>query len=87
MRLTCGPLGTVPSELFRTPVRHTGNSLSFNFAVIPGAALALCIATVSPRTADCTNVGYHLSTSAVLILIGLLLICKTKDGDLVSSKV
>ena len=45
MGLTYGPLGTVLSELFPTPVRYTGSSLAFNFAGILGASLAPYIAT------------------------------------------
>src|SRR5260370_2187064 len=45
MGLTYGPLGTVLSELFPTPVRYTGSSLSFNFPGILGASLAPSIAT------------------------------------------
>ena len=45
MGLTYGPLGTVISELFPTPVRYSGSSLAFNFAGILGASLAPYIAT------------------------------------------
>ena len=45
MGLVYGPLGTVLSELFPTPVRYTGSSLTFNFAGIFGASLAPYIAT------------------------------------------
>ena len=49
MGLTYGPLGTVLSELFPTPVRYTGSSLAFNFAGILGASLAPYIATYLAR--------------------------------------
>jgi metabolite-proton symporter len=87
MGLTYGPLGTVLSELFPTPVRYTGSSLSFNFAGILGASLAPYIATWLAKTYGLQYVGYYLSTSAVLTLIGLLLIRETKDEDLAGSKV
>jgi MFS family permease len=87
MGLTYGPLGTVLSELFPTPVRYTGSSLSFNFAGILGASLAPYIATWLAKTYGLQYVGYYLSTSAVLTLIGLLLIRETRDEDLASSKV
>jgi Sugar (and other) transporter len=45
MGLTYGPLGTVVSELFPTPVRYTGSSLALNFAGILGASLVQYIAT------------------------------------------
>ncbi len=82
MGLTYGPLGTVLSELFPTPVRYTGSSLAFNFAGILGASLAPYIATWLAKTYGLQYVGYYLSTSAVLTLIGLLAIRETKDEDL-----
>jgi metabolite-proton symporter len=87
MGLTYGPLGTVLSELFPTSVRYTGSSLSFNFAGILGASLAPYIATWLAKTYGLQYVGYYLSTSAVLTLIGLLLIRETRDEDLASSRV
>ena len=45
MGLTYGPLGTVLSELFPTPVRYTGSSLAFNLPASRGASLAPYIAT------------------------------------------
>jgi MFS family permease len=86
MGLTYGPLGTVLSELFPTPVRYTGSSLAFNFAGILGASLAPYIATWLAKTYGLQYVGYYLSTSAVLTLIGLLSIRETKDEDLATSK-
>ena len=87
MGLTYGPLGTVISELFPTPVRYTGSSLTFNFAGIFGASLAPYIATWLARTYGLQYVGYYLSASAVLTLVGLLAIRETKDDDLATSKV
>ena len=86
MGLTYGPLGTVLSELFPTPVRYTGSSLAFNFAGILGASLAPYIATWLAKTYGLQYVGYYLSTSAVLTLIGLLSIRETKDDDIATSK-
>jgi metabolite-proton symporter len=82
MGLTYGPLGTVLSELFPTPVRYTGSSLAFNFAGILGASLAPYIATWLAKTYGLPYAGYYLSASAVLTLIGLLSIRETKDEDL-----
>jgi len=87
MGLTYGPLGTVLSELFPTAVRYTGSSLSFNFAGILGASLAPYIATWLAKNYGLQYVGYYLSTSAVLTLLGLLLIRETKDEDLAGSMV
>lgn len=85
MGLTYGPLGTVISELFPTSVRYTGSSLAFSFAGILGASLAPYIATWLARTYGLQYVGYYLSGSAVLTLLGLLSIRETKDDDLASS--
>ncbi len=85
MGLTYGPLGTVISELFPTSVRYTGSSLAFSFAGILGASLAPYIATWLARTYGLQYVGYYLSGSAVLTLLGLLSIRETKDDDLATS--
>jgi metabolite-proton symporter len=82
MGLTYGPLGTVLSELFPTPVRYTGSSLTFNFAGIFGASLAPYIATWLAKTYGLQYVGYYLSAAAGLTLIGLLAAPETKDDDL-----
>jgi metabolite-proton symporter len=79
---TYGPLGTVISELFPTHVRYTGSSLAFNFAGILGASLAPYIATWLAKNYGLPYVGYYLTASAVLTLLGLLAIRETKDDDL-----
>jgi metabolite-proton symporter len=85
MGLTYGPLGTVVSELFPTPVRYTGSSLAFSMAGILGASLAPYIATWLAKTYGLQYVGYYLTASAVLTFLGLLLIRETKDSDLTVS--
>ena len=82
MGLTYGPLGTVLSELFRTPVRYTGSSLTFNLAGIFGASLAPYIATRLANEMGLENVGYYLTVAAVLTLEGLLAMRETKDEAL-----
>jgi MFS family permease len=82
MGMTYGPLGTVLSELFPTPVRYTGSSLAFNFAGIVGASLAPYIATWLATHYGLQYVGYYLSIAAALTLVGLLLMHETKDADL-----
>jgi MFS family permease len=74
MGLTYGPLGTALGELFATPVRYTGASLTFNLAGIVGASLAPSIATWLAKTYGLAYVGYYLSGAAFLTLIALLLI-------------
>lgn len=82
MGLTYGPLGTILSELFPTPVRYTGSSLTFNFAGIFGASLAPYIATWLARNLGLEFVGYYLSAAAVLTMIGLAAVRETKDDEL-----
>lgn len=82
MGVTYGPLGTVISELFPTPVRYTGSSLAFSLAGIFGASLAPYIATWLARTHGLRYVGYYLSASAALTLAGLMTIRETRNQDL-----
>ncbi len=85
MGLTYGPLGTVISELFPTPVRYTGSSLAFSLAGILGASLAPYIATWLAKHYGLRYVGYYLSASAVLTVVGLLLIRETGADDLAAA--
>ena len=82
MGCTYGPLGTALSELFPTSVRYTGSSLTFNLAGIFGASLAPYIATWLAKSYGLRYVGYYLTTSAALTLLGLLAARETKDDDL-----
>jgi metabolite-proton symporter len=82
MGLTYGPLGTLLSEFFPTEVRYTGSSLTFNLAGIFGASLAPYIATWLATNYGLPWVGYYLTASAVLTLIGLMMTAETKDTDL-----
>lgn len=85
MGLTYAPLGTVISELFPTPVRYTGSSLAFSLAGILGASLAPYAATALAKNFGLQYVGYYLSASAILTMIGLLCIRETKDDNLTAS--
>ena len=82
MGLTYGPLGTVLSELFPTPVRYTGSSLAFSLAGIVGASLAPYIALKLATKYGLQYVGYYLTASALLTIVGLLFIRETKDDDI-----
>ena len=82
MGMTYGPLGTVLSELFPTAVRYTGSSLTFNLAGIFGASLAPYIATRLANDYGLNWVGYYLSASALLTLVGLYGTRETRDDDL-----
>jgi len=85
MGFTYGPLGTVVSELFPTAVRYTGSSLAFSMAGILGASLAPYIATWLATRYGLPYVGYYLTASALLTIIGLLMIRETKNDDLSAS--
>jgi MFS family permease len=80
--LTYGPIGTVVSELFPTPVRYTGSSLAFSMAGILGASLAPYVATWLAKTYGLQYVGYYLTGSAALSFVGFLMMRETKDEDL-----
>ena len=81
MGFTYGPLGTVLSELFPTPVRYTGSSLTFNLAGIFGASLAPYIATWLATHHGLQYVGYYLSFASLLTLGALLVSRETKDDQ------
>jgi len=85
MGFTYGPLGTIVSELFPTAVRYTGSSLAFSLAGILGASLAPYVATWLATSLGLQYVGYYLTGSAVLTMLGLLLIPETKDAELTDS--
>jgi metabolite-proton symporter len=87
MGLTYGPLGTVLSELFPTPVRYTGSSLAFSLAGILGASLTPYIATKLATVYGLQYVGYYLSAAAVLTICGLLAIRETSHDDLAAGTV
>jgi metabolite-proton symporter len=80
--LVYGPLGTVLSELFPTPVRYSGSSLTFNLAGIFGASLAPYIATYLAKTYGLQYVGYYLTAASVLSFVGLLVTRETRDTAL-----
>jgi MFS family permease len=82
MGLTYGPLGTVVSELFPTAVRYTGSSLAFSMAGILGASLAPYVATWLAKNYGLQYVGYYLTGSAVLTLVGVMMVRETRDEDL-----
>ena len=77
-----GPLGTLLSELFPTPVRYSGTSLTFNLAGIFGASLAPYAATWLAQTHGLEYVGLYLSAAAALTMVGLLFTRETKDIEL-----
>ena len=82
MGFTYGPLGTLVSELFPTPVRYTGSSIAFSMAGILGASLAPYIAIWLAKAYGLRYVGYYLIASAALSFLGLLMIRETRHDDL-----
>ncbi|MDR2837545.1 MAG: MHS family MFS transporter [Azonexus sp.] len=74
MGLTYGPLGTALAELFPTPVRYTGTSLTFNLGGILGASLAPYLATTLADRHGIASVGAYLCLAALLTLVALLAI-------------
>jgi metabolite-proton symporter len=82
MGMTYGPLGTVVSELFPTPVRYTGSSLAFSLAGILGASVAPYIATWLAKNYGLPFVGYYLTGAALLSFLGLLMVRETRHDDL-----
>lgn len=82
MGITYAPLGTIVSELFPTSVRYTGASLAFSVAGILGASLAPYIATWLATHYGLPYVGYYLTASACISILGLFLIPETKSEDL-----
>jgi metabolite-proton symporter len=85
MGVTYGPLGTLISELFPTALRYTGASFAFSMAGILGASFAPYIATWLAKNYGVNYVGYYLTASAVITLLGLLSIHETKGTDLAAS--
>ncbi len=87
MGMTYGPLGTTLSELFPTPVRYSGSSISFNLAGIFGASLAPSIATWLAIHHGLQAVGCYLSGASLLTLAALWLSRETREDDLSSAPV
>jgi MFS family permease len=79
MGWTYGALGTALAELFPTPVRYTGASLTFNLAGILGGSLAPYIATDLAETYGVAYVGYYLAAAATVTLAAQLLL-KARQG-------
>jgi metabolite-proton symporter len=82
MGMTYGPLGTVVSEIFPTAVRYTGSSLAFSLGGVLGASATPNIATWLATKHGLPYVGYYLTASAVVTLIGLLFTRETRHEDL-----
>ena len=82
MGLVYGAQGTLISELFATPVRYTGSSIAFSMGGVLGASATPYIAMQLATKYGLRFVGYYLTASAILSVMGLLLIRETKDDDL-----
>ena len=69
MGVTYGPLGTVISELFPTPVRYTGSSLAFSFASSGAEAVSFSAALAffnAPSAAFCASTAFFCASTALL---------------------
>ena len=82
MGLTYGALGTLVAELFPTQVRYTGSSIAFSMAGILGASLAPYLATSLARNYGLQSVGYYVTSSALITLVGVALLKETKAVEL-----
>jgi MFS family permease len=82
MGLVYGAQGTLISELFPTPVRYTGSSITFSMGGVLGASATPYIAMQLATRYGLKYVGYYLTAAAALSVVGLLLIRETKDEDL-----
>jgi metabolite-proton symporter len=72
MGCTYGPLGTALAELFATPVRYTGVSLTFNLAGILGGSAAPYVATTLAQRYGLASVGYYLAATGLATFAALL---------------
>ncbi|MFC6644058.1 MFS transporter [Granulicella cerasi] len=82
MGATYGPLGTIVSEVFPTAVRYTGSSLAFSLGGVLGASATPNIATWLAKSHGLSWVGYYLTLSAVVTLVGILFTRETSKDDL-----
>ena len=69
---TYGPLGAAMAQLFPTPVRYTGASLTYSIAGILGGSLAPYLATSLAASFGLAAVGYYLAAAATITLIAEL---------------
>ena len=76
------PVGTVMAEQFPTAVRYTGISIAYSLAGIFGASLTPYIATWLATTHGLPYVGYYLSASAAITILGLAMIRETRGETL-----
>jgi metabolite-proton symporter len=72
MGFTYGPLGTALAELFATPVRYTGVSLTFNLAGILGGSVAPYLAMALATRYGLSFVGYYLASTGLVTFVALL---------------
>lgn len=82
MGLIFGPMGAVLSELFPTPVRYTGASVTYNLGGILGASFAPMIAQMLADRGGLHLVGAYLTAAAMLSLLATLGLRETRNEDL-----
>jgi MFS family permease len=77
--LCLGPVPALLSELFPTPVRCSGASLSYNLGGLVGGALAPLIATRLAATFGGAAVGAYLATACALSALCVTALPETRD--------
>lgn len=82
MGCTCGPMGTILSEMFPTSVRYTGSGLACTLAAILGASIAPFTATSLAQNFGLSAVSYYLVAASVISFVAFIFIKETKDTDL-----
>ncbi len=85
MGFSYGPLGTALAEVFPTPVRYTGVSITFNLAGIVGASLTPYAATWLATRYGLAAVGLYLSASALISLAAFVLMPAASPDDRVAA--
>jgi metabolite-proton symporter len=80
--LVYGPLGTQLSEQFPTTVRYSGTAITYNLGGIVGASLAPYAATWLAQHHGLHAVGWYLTASGLLALLGVALVRETRELEL-----
>jgi metabolite-proton symporter len=81
MGLVIGPVGAFLPELFPTPVRYTGSTLSYNMAGIFGASYVPYLAQVLVNQGGLSWVGLYLSATALVSFAAVWAARETRHVD------
>jgi MFS family permease len=80
MGFVYGPLGAWLPSLFPARVRYTGTSVTFNMAGVFGGGVAPIIAQTLAEWGGLGLVGLYLAGTAILSLVGILLLKQAPDA-------